>query len=636
MATPTGILFNDPQAKPLSTSGQFQPGSYYLFYLTGSTTPVNVYADGALTTPLSQTPGQAQPSCTADGFGRFNPIYMNPATIYRVQLYSSGGIKLEDVDPYVVPLSANTALFGATSVTAFGADPTGVANSSPAFNAALAASTIVYVPPGTYNMQSGITIPAGVSMYGLAFQPNNPPTGVVLSFALSVATCVTMGGPSTTNGSCSLKGVTITRATGTPPSGSIGLLNQNTAYTTIEDVACYSHQIPVEFSGNGASFGTICMVNRLYTGAAYDSHIVVNTMNEIRFNQCRFGMDGPGDQTCNSYVRITGGSTSNPAGGPNTLIWSNCQFNQGANSCSYGLSWQNMTVGNIADNQLWQMSDCYFEDVTAGFLHADASWVTTNPFGNFMFDNVFFNAQSTSFPLMSFANGIQLNSFSFSNCQCTGSLTLASTQQMNFFQISNCYFLGAVSITGAGTGGSFSSIGNIYDGGLTLAGNFGALTSVGDQIDGGAFVLTATSTANSGLQIAGLRVQLPWTPALSSASGSGITYSRQVGVYQITGNQVTVNFSIILTGLGTASGAVTLTGFPIASSANASAAGNGGVLANTANLTGTFTGPMLATMNSGATTAVLTTYTTSGPGLLTVAQLTATSAISGSFSYQWN
>lgn len=102
---PTGILFNDPQARPLSNSGQFQPGAYYLFYLTGSTTPVNVYADGALTTPLSQVPAQAQPSCTADAFGRFNPIYLNPAVVYRVQLFTSAGIKTEDTDPYVVPLS---------------------------------------------------------------------------------------------------------------------------------------------------------------------------------------------------------------------------------------------------------------------------------------------------------------------------------------------------------------------------------------------------------------------------------------------------------------------------------------------------------------------------------------------------
>lgn len=101
MTTPTGVLFYDPRPKPLATNGTFQPGAYYLFYLTGTTTPTNVYADGLLATPLSQTPGANQPSCTADSSGRFNPIYLNPATIYRVQLYNSIGVLQEDTDPFV-------------------------------------------------------------------------------------------------------------------------------------------------------------------------------------------------------------------------------------------------------------------------------------------------------------------------------------------------------------------------------------------------------------------------------------------------------------------------------------------------------------------------------------------------------
>lgn len=104
MTTPTGILFNDPRAKPLSTAGQPQAGCYYCFFLTGATTPTNVYADGLLTTPLSQpTPGSVNPSAgtVADSAGRFVPVYLNPATIYRAQLYTAGGSLLEDTDPYV-------------------------------------------------------------------------------------------------------------------------------------------------------------------------------------------------------------------------------------------------------------------------------------------------------------------------------------------------------------------------------------------------------------------------------------------------------------------------------------------------------------------------------------------------------
>jgi len=120
---PTGILFYDGQAKPLSTGGQFMAGCYYQFFLTGTTTATNVFADGNLTTPLNQTPGAAQPSTTADSAGRFNPIYLNPATIYRVQLFTQLGVKLEDIDPYVVPTNGTQITANlANPATGFGAD----------------------------------------------------------------------------------------------------------------------------------------------------------------------------------------------------------------------------------------------------------------------------------------------------------------------------------------------------------------------------------------------------------------------------------------------------------------------------------------------------------------------------------
>src|SRR5271165_207720 len=119
MAFPQGVLFYDPYDKPLSTAGQVQAGCYRLFWLSGSgyTTPQNVYADGALMTVLSQVPGQAQPSCTADGNGRFNPIYLNPALNYAVQLYSATGTLLQQLDPYVPkPLEINPVVKPANTV----------------------------------------------------------------------------------------------------------------------------------------------------------------------------------------------------------------------------------------------------------------------------------------------------------------------------------------------------------------------------------------------------------------------------------------------------------------------------------------------------------------------------------------
>jgi hypothetical protein len=182
MSNPTGVLFDSPVAQPLSTVGQLQAGAYLIFYLTGTTTPANVYADGYLTTPLSQTPGAPQPSCTANSAGQFNAVYLNPSTIYRVQLFNSSGSKLFDIDPYVVPGAAEpypiTAAESAESVTPsnysylpgdirrYGA-VTG-SDCTAAINAANSCNQATFIPPGTWKF-STFTMPTtlGFVLYGV-------------------------------------------------------------------------------------------------------------------------------------------------------------------------------------------------------------------------------------------------------------------------------------------------------------------------------------------------------------------------------------------------------------------------------------------------------------------------------------
>lgn len=96
-----GILFHLANAQPLSRYGTVQPGSYWLFYTSGGLVQANVYADGLFSSVLSQVPGAAQPSCTADAYGRFNPIYLDPSVIYKAQLFNASGQRLEAVDPIV-------------------------------------------------------------------------------------------------------------------------------------------------------------------------------------------------------------------------------------------------------------------------------------------------------------------------------------------------------------------------------------------------------------------------------------------------------------------------------------------------------------------------------------------------------
>jgi hypothetical protein len=107
MAT-TGQLFYDPIARPLSALGVAMPNAYYNFYVSGTTNPAQVYQDAGLTLPYpAASLNGSSPLYSvvqADGTGAMPPIFFNPETIYRVQLYNSTWSLIEDVDPYVPPM----------------------------------------------------------------------------------------------------------------------------------------------------------------------------------------------------------------------------------------------------------------------------------------------------------------------------------------------------------------------------------------------------------------------------------------------------------------------------------------------------------------------------------------------------
>jgi hypothetical protein len=104
----TGQLYYDPIARPLSATGASLPFGAYNFYVSGTTNPAIVYQDAALTLPFPAAPlNGSSPLFSviqADGTGAMPPIFLNPITIYRVQLYNSTWSLIEDVDPYVPPM----------------------------------------------------------------------------------------------------------------------------------------------------------------------------------------------------------------------------------------------------------------------------------------------------------------------------------------------------------------------------------------------------------------------------------------------------------------------------------------------------------------------------------------------------
>jgi len=85
--------------------------SYYLFSLSGGNTLTNVYTNGTLTAPFTTTG-----TVTADAYGRFPAIYLDPSVIYRVRLFNSAGVQQWQQDPY----SSQLSTVGTSSLSAYG------------------------------------------------------------------------------------------------------------------------------------------------------------------------------------------------------------------------------------------------------------------------------------------------------------------------------------------------------------------------------------------------------------------------------------------------------------------------------------------------------------------------------------
>jgi hypothetical protein len=503
------------------------------------------------------------------------------------------------------------------------------------FNWASTNAGAVYVPPYAYRCASGISVLGQASVYSTGFQPTNPPSGCRFVFDLAVATCVTMGGATSTDQSCSLKGVSILRAAGAIPAGSIGLMVQNVYATTVEDVAVMRHSIAINFKMNATgTAGISCMIDRLWTGAISDCHAVFDSWPEARFNQCRFGMNGAGDLAGNEYIRIQGG-TSNAAGGPDTLTWVNCQFNQGANSMTNWMSFKNFLVGSSSVGGLYSFDTCYIEDNVHG-IFSDATWVTSNgAFAGilqFMFVNCVFNPNTNTFQFLNLNAGTQINNMTIADSQIKCAFTYAGTAQINTLTVTNTQFLGAVNL--AGISNSVAVLGdNTYGNGLTLSGSWGGCLSViGGGITSGVLSNTATGTVK--IDVAPYNSLLAYIPTLAFGGvflPSG-QYTTKVGAYQVLGNRVTGQGMITLNSIAGAAGAATLEGLPFAPNGAPYGGGGGGMINFATNMIALSAAPMMLSIAAGTQFNIYQMSTT-GLTAVTAGNFSATSTIHFTFEY---
>lgn len=103
-------LITLPFRPTINLRGGVESGAKLFIYSSGTTTPVTIYSDSALATPLSNP-------VIADSFGVFPDVYYDDALAVRVVVQQANGTVLSDTDPYVTDFVAATTLNTYTGTT---------------------------------------------------------------------------------------------------------------------------------------------------------------------------------------------------------------------------------------------------------------------------------------------------------------------------------------------------------------------------------------------------------------------------------------------------------------------------------------------------------------------------------------
>src|SRR6266404_5427326 len=524
------------------------------------------------------------------------------------------------------------------SVKDFGAVGDGSTNDYAAFAAALASgATYVKVPHANYRLSTGIVIPAGVQLVGqggvMAGASGAGGTASVggsrLVFDVSVATCVTLGGSGANNGTAGLRGITVDRATGTPPGGSVGILVQNLQMPVLNDVYALNHAIPYYFLAQGTA-GLGVWLTRCFSAAASDAHMVIDGYPEWRANQCRIGMNGAIDVNSNAYIRIKGGGAGSGSG-PNTIVLENCQFNQ-ANSTKAAamLSFESLTITAQKVSTV-KMTDCYAENYTVA-IKTDS---TVTSITRFSVKGCTLSATTgvTTPKIFDLNAATVINEWEFVGNEFFGNdFTIGPTTINSLSLVGNRFGL-PVSITcGAASNSTTTLAGNTYlNGGLTVAGNgWASLSIIGEAMQNGSTLTNTAQPENAVNVVVPLQSIRSWTPQINFGGlNTGITYSTQSGGYQVIGNMVVAQFRIIMTSKGTATGAATIIGLPFGQNAASFQTGGGGVLTTDSGFSG-LTAPVMLQAVTGVNHGInMFSQGATGIGNITDTNFTATTNLSG-------
>jgi hypothetical protein len=416
----------------------------------------------------------------------------------------------------------------------FGADPTGVADSTTAIQAAinaagLAGGGIVSVPTGTFRTTAPLIVTAsGTSIVGQGF-------GSAIKCDLSVTTAIQFGVSSSVTMAfqCGLKSLRVTRASGTPPTNSIGVDYQLFNYNFEEDVYVDQHDINRRITGlsGGISIGWECL--RPLSQSAKTYHILFENIAGAKIFGGDIGHNGGDAYDCTAMVAIKGqcndvvleGSNLIPRG-PGTAKPFAIYFTNFVNTAGV-FRFTNIDTEN-----------------TSYFISSDSSTPTIT-------DLMVIGGR-----VASESGSIQLNAATQAISWTLTSVNLSSTVVLTnprWLTINGCVVGNTMYLTGGADSYANISACTYLAGNLSLAGAWNALTVSGTLFPGGGTIANS-ATGNVSITETGVYTQ---TLTLSSNSGT-FTSASASGVFCRYSNFVSFTVTINITTNGSANGYITV------------------------------------------------------------------------------
>jgi hypothetical protein len=467
----------------------------------------------------------------------------------------------------------------AYNVLDFGADPTGVASSVTAFNNAVANGGTVYVPTGTYKLNSKVTLSVDGTTLWLAANVTLNLSGVAAvqnpfgnQIDVRADNCAVIGsGPSS-----------LLQMTNGGAANAVGLLHSS--IFTVRDLTIDGDKTAVSGFTDDTFGSAISIVCTAAGGATTDARVTVD--NVYMKNFFHYGVNIYGDQAngvkivnCNiESMGVNAEALSTGAGivstvGPSDLTISN----------------------NVVKNGKW-----------SGIVITGGENMATITIANNLFHQNGYSGNGDGISLVQQANYGSAVGKGIFNVAITGNVCTGNARSGINLAVSTVGFIKFITITG-----------NTFQGN-TLAGielsSTNTSPSIVSEVEISGNLVEGNGTAQIAVNEYCVNVsgaERAFTPFISGTTSAGVgTYLSQVGTYTITNNIVYFQLEMSWTA-HTGTGDILVSGFPYAAQ-NSQPTPIGWVWSNNLTITGQATfgltgnqtyGP-LGAVNNGAYTAV--------------------------------